>query len=186
MADSRKRPSLAERRRQTFWAMELMRTGDRHPEVAALFQGVRPRRERKPRQPSTKPSVPLEHDEQSALISWWFLYCNQIKLNYRLLVANVNGQILMGSAKNPQAVMAYLRQEGFRDGMLDLTLYGPRGRYHGLVVEMKRTTGGVVSDDQKLMSRILGEQGYMTIVCYGAEDAKRVIMDYLRADNAES
>lgn len=178
----RKKVSLAERRRQSFGGMELMRTGDKHPEVAALFQGVKPKQTRKPKQPSPEPEPPREHDEQSALISWWFLYCNQIKLNYKLLVANVNGQILMGSAREPMAVMNYLRQEGFRDGMLDLTLYVPRGRYHGLIIEMKRTIGGVVSEDQKLMSRIISEQGYMTIVCYGAEDAKRVILDYLKGE----
>lgn len=180
--DKRKKFSLAERRRQSFGAMELMRTGPVKPEVAALFRNVKPKQQRKPKQPSLEPEAPREHDEQSALISWWFLYCNQIKLNYKLLVANVNGQILMGSARNRQAVMAYLRQEGFRDGMPDLTLYVPRGRYKGLLIEMKRTTGGVVSPEQKEMSRIISEQGYMCMVCYGAEDAKKVIVDYLKGE----
>lgn len=179
----RKRLSLAERRRQAFGAMELMRTGPVKPEVAALFQGVKPRR-----QASTKPRVKsqeaTEHQEQSALCSWWHLYATTHGMDYRLLFAIPNAQLLMGHTKNPAAFMSYLRAEGFRKGAPDLLLAVPRGKYHGLFIELKRAASGVVSDEQKDMLRILSAAGYMCMVCYGAEDAKRVIVDYLNDKDA--
>lgn len=176
----RKKLSLAERRRQSFGAMELMRTGPVKPEVAALFQGVKPRRDTKQQRAApVKSQEASEHQEQAALVSWWFLYCNTIRTDYRLLFAIPNAQILLRHANNPAAMMAYMRAEGFRKGAPDLLLAVPRGKYHGLFIEMKRAASGVVSDEQKDMLRILSAAGYMCMVCYGAEDAKRVIMDYL-------
>lgn len=178
----KRRPSLSERRRQSFGAMELMRIGPVKPEVAALFQGVKPRREAstKPRQQSLDPT---EHQHQAALCSWWHLYATTHGLDYRLLFAIPNGQALIGNARNPAAFMSYLRAEGFRKGAPDMLLALPRGRYAGLFIELKRAASGVVSDEQKDMLRILLAAGYMTMVCYGAEDAKRVIVDYLTQED---
>lgn len=176
----RKKLSLAERRRQSFGAMELMRTGPVKPEVAALFQGVKPRRDTKQaRAPRTPSLEPTEHQEQSALCSWWHLYATTRGMDYRLLMSIPNAQLLMGHTKNPAAFMSYLRAEGFRKGAPDMLFAVPRGKYHGLFIELKRAASGVVSDEQKDMLRILSAAGYMCMVCYGAEDAKKVIVDYL-------
>ena len=72
-----------------------------------------------------------------------------------------------------------LRLEGVCPGVPDLMLPTPRGPYHGLFVEMKRTKGGSVSKEQKDWIAYLQAQGYQAIVCRGFEEAKREIECYL-------
>ena len=42
-----------------------------------------------------------------------------------------------------------------------------------------RTTGGIVSDDQKTMAAVLSKAGYMCRVCKGADEAIGVITEYV-------
>lgn len=174
------RPSLAATRRANLAAMEAMahpdmsESGKQH--LAELRASVKPKQVRGPRKPSAKPT---EHQEQAALVSWWYRYSSTVKLDHRLLVAIPNAQMLIGFTRNPGAFMGYLQQEGFRKGAQDLVLFVARGRYHGLLIEMKRTGSGVVSPEQKDMARVIGEQGYMSMVCYGFEDARVTVVKYL-------
>lgn len=123
---------------------------------------------------------PKEHDEQKALVEWWHSYSRALGLDWRLLVAVPNAQMLLWSSNNPNAVVNYLLSEGMRRGMLDLILFLPRGQYHGLLIEMKRRTKGVVSDDQRTMARVIGEQGYYCQFCYGWDDARITVEKYMR------
>jgi len=131
---------------------------------------------RKPRQKSEEPS---EHDEQKAVIEWWGVQCKLWELPRKALFAIPNGQILMRSAKNPQAVMMYLRSEGFRDGVCDLMLAVPTAKYHGLFIEMKRLKGGVLSEDQAEMMEMFNELGYRAVRCNGYLEAVAEIIKYL-------
>ena len=72
-----------------------------------------------------------------------------------------------------------LREMGVRKGMPDLFLFVPRGSYHGLAVEMKRTRGGVVSDEQREMLAALEAMGYAASVARGWEQASDIISDYI-------
>lgn len=50
---------------------------------------------------------------------------------------------------------------------------------HGLWIELKRPSGGRTSKEQDWWMNELRIQGYVTRVCYGADEAIRTIMDYL-------
>lgn len=113
---------------------------------------------------------PTEHQEQVALLQWWNL---QAPLQWRKrLTAFPNAgkrSVIMGK---------YMKQEGLQPGMPDLFLAIPTKEHHGLFIEMKRKTGGRLSENQKAMIDNL-QPDYKAIVCYGFEDARVAICQYL-------
>ena len=78
---------------------------------------------------------------------------------------------------------AILKQMGVKRGVPDLCLPVARGGYHGLYIEMKRTSGGVVSDDQKWWKEQLTENGYACVICKGWEAGKEALLWYLNQDS---
>ena len=46
---------------------------------------------------------------------------------------------------------------------------------------MKRVKGGVVSPEQKQWQQSLTDRSYKSVICKGADEAIKVIDDYLRA-----
>jgi len=70
------------------------------------------------------------------------------------------------------------RQLGVKSGVPDLMLPIPAGGYHGLFVEMK-TRHGKTSPGQDRWIKALNSLGYLAVVCYGWEDARCRILDYL-------
>ncbi len=112
-----------------------------------------------------------EATEQEAVIQW----CNWQQRKYpelELLYHIPNG----GSRNKLEAVN--LKRQGVRAGVPDLCLPVPRNGFHGLYIEMKygrnRTT-----NQQKEWLKELEEQGYFTVVCYGAEEAERILARYI-------
>lgn len=83
-----------------------------------------------------------------------------------------------GGQRN-KAVAAKLKAEGVKAGVPDLCLPVPRGKYHGLYIEMK-AIGGRTSKDQDAWIAALTEQGYAAQVCVGFKEAKETIEKYLR------
>ena len=116
--------------------------------------------------------IPTEHEEQAAVIKWWAGYAAQHKIPENLLFAIPNG------ANKSMATAAKFKREGLRKGVPDLFLAVPRG-VHGLFLEMKRTVKAQVSDDQYYFAEGLRDQGYRVVFCFGAENAIRVIKEYL-------
>lgn len=119
-----------------------------------------------------------EHDEQVAVFQWAQMQeagCPELKL----LHAIPNG----GKRDKPAAVR--LRDEGVKPGVPDMCLPVPRGYFHGLYIELKRRaikgvqSAGRVTDVQKAWQAELTAQGYAACVCYGADEAIRVIKRYL-------
>lgn len=126
--------------------------------------------------PALKPSkkaVPTEHSEQSALFSWAALSAARWP-GLSLLFA-----VPMGGARNA-ITGARLRAEGAKAGIPDCCLPVAAGDYHGLFIEMKRTKGGKVSPEQKWWIAALRAQGYRVEVCKGFDEARAVIIDYLK------
>jgi hypothetical protein len=80
---------------------------------------------------------------------------------------------------------ADLKAEGVRPGVPDYCLPVPRGKFHGLYVELKRTAGGRPSPEQRQWLAALEQQGYLTHVARGWQDAWAVIRDYLASDGPE-
>ena len=75
---------------------------------------------------------------------------------------------------------AQLKAMGMRAGFPDFFIYEPRGKYHGLAIELKRVKGGRVADTQQKCLDELSERGYMAVVCRGFEEARKTIDEYLK------
>ena len=67
---------------------------------------------------------------------------------------------------------------GVKKGVPDLSLPVPRGRYHGLYIEMKNDAGRA-SQEQKWWGERLTEQGYRWEVCHGWRSAVQTLEWYL-------
>lgn len=90
-----------------------------------------------------------------------------------LLYAIPNG------GKRHVAVAAKLKAEGVKKGVLDYCLPVARGGFHGLYLELKAPRGRL-TDEQKWWIKKLVERGYAAGVCYGAEEAIRILETYLK------
>ena len=113
-----------------------------------------------------------EHGEQCALIAW----ANLMQSKYpelELLAAIPNG------GKRDVVTGVRLKAEGVRAGFPDLILPVPRGVYAGLFLEMKVGRNKPTESQQWWLER-LRQQGYRVCVCYGADEAMKVIKDYLQ------
>lgn len=82
-----------------------------------------------------------------------------------------------GGKRNPREA-GRLKAQGVMAGFPDLFLFVPRGGLHGLFVEMKAPKGRM-SDSQKEVMQRLRSQGYECAVCYGFDEARTAILDYL-------
>jgi len=70
------------------------------------------------------------------------------------------------------------KRMGNNRGVPDLVFPEPMRSYYGLFIEMK-IKGGAIRSDQKLWIEALRIKGYCVSVCYGFEEAKKVIDWYL-------
>ena len=118
-------------------------------------------------------NIPPEAQEQTTLFQWATLMIHRWP-ELRLLHHIPNG----GSRNAIEA--ARLKAQGVKAGIPDIFLPCARGEWHGLYIELKRRKGGRVSDEQKEMIRLLIEQKYKAVVCYGWEEAKNVIVEYMK------
>lgn len=116
--------------------------------------------------------IPSEKEEQIALVNW--ARRNQEYPELRLLHAIHNSTPTTPKVALQQKLMGTVR------GIPDLFLPVARGGYHGIYIELKRSKGGSVSADQKTTIAALQEQGYRVEVCHGADQAKRVLLQYLK------
>jgi len=116
--------------------------------------------------------MPTEHQEQCAVIQWCALHEMRWPELW-LIHAIPNG------GDRHIAVAAKLKAEGVKPGVPDLFLPVPKGRYHGLYLEMKRKDGGRTTETQKRWHQGLFVQGYCFRVCKGADAAIKVIEAYL-------
>lgn len=120
--------------------------------------------------PRRKP-IPHEANEQEAL-SRWVRFARCIYPELDLLYHIPNG----GSRNRLEA--ANLKRQGVKAGVPDLCLPVARGKYHGLYIEMKYGKNKT-SDKQNEWISALTVQGYAAAVCYGWEEAQRLITKYL-------
>ena len=82
-----------------------------------------------------------------------------------------------GSRNKAEAVK--LKQMGVKEGVSDLCLPFPRGMYCGLFIEMKFRRNRQ-QDTQKEFLANMAEAGHFVATCYSAEEAIKVIKEYLK------
>jgi hypothetical protein len=125
-----------------------------------------------------KAQVPLEKDEAEWLLDWARTQRHRGKPLSDYLLMSANGAVLAGDAKHRAIQMARMKRQGFKAGVFDYFLPIPKGADHGLFLELKRTRGGVVSEDQEKF-RALVQDHYATAICKGWEAAMLAIKSYL-------
>lgn len=119
-------------------------------------------------------AMPTEHNEQVVLFRW----ADVMKAKHPELAelfAVPNG------ARTSMTVAKKLKAEGLKAGVEDVILLVARGGYHGLCIELKRRkpASSNVSADQKEWHKRHMLRGYKVAVCYGAEEAQTVLLEYL-------
>jgi len=102
----------------------------------------------------------------------WSLAVRQKYPELRLLFHIPNGR------SRDKAEAANFKRAGVKPGVPDLCLPVPRGRYHGLYIEMK-TEKGAESKEQRWWREELTAQGYFSTVCHGWKSAVKTIEWYL-------
>lgn len=105
---------------------------------------------------------PTEHAEQVAFVA----RCRRENIFVFAIPNGVN----LSDSKLKFAEIEKLKVEGMVPGMCDL--FVPQ---YKLFIEMKRRGGGVVSESQKKVHKILRGLGYKVEVCYGAKNAFEVL-----------
>lgn len=78
------------------------------------------------------------------------------------------------------AEAAKFKRMGVKAGVPDICLCIARGAYHGLYIELKRVSGGSLSEAQIAWSEVLFANGYFWACAKGAEEAIKIVEDYLR------
>jgi len=116
-----------------------------------------------------------EHDEQVALFQWAGYQlgaCPELALMFA---------IPNGGDRHP-AVAGKLRDEGVKPGVPDICLPVPRGKYHGMFLEMKFGKNKPKPDQFKWMGA-LRDQGYYVRLAWDWQTAAEFITRYLEDRN---
>lgn len=116
--------------------------------------------------------VPEESVEQTWLFRWATMM-SQAHPELRTMFHVPNG----GSRNKIEA--AKFKAQGVKPGVPDVVLPVPSDGYHGLFIEMKRRSGGRVSEDQAAWIEILRKYGYKAEVCKGFDEAVKLVEEYL-------
>lgn len=112
-----------------------------------------------------------ESQEQICLFQW-AMWSSQKFPELSLLYHVPNG----GRRDKKEAVS--LKRQGVKAGVPDLVLPVARDGHFGLYIELK-VGKNKTTDIQKKWIKELIEQGYMVEVCYGWNEAKEVLENYL-------
>ena len=117
---------------------------------------------------------PTEHQEQSAVVSYL-----QAAYPDVLFWSTPNGAHLAGTAGHRAASVNILKSQGMLPGVSDLLIFEPRGGYSCMFLEMKRTSGSKVHENQEWFIAQIEARGAFGVVAFGAEDAIFYIDRYL-------
>lgn len=114
-----------------------------------------------------------ENKEQIMLFQWAEIAAMtypELKLMYHV----------PNEGKRSKITGSRFKQMGLRSGVPDVILPVAHGGYIGLAIEMKygRNT---LTDNQRKWLGMMSDNGHLTAVCYGFDEAKKVITEYLRS-----
>ena len=119
----------------------------------------------------------MKHHEsahQQQVIEWARMASRSAKYPMlEMLHCSLNGVKL----SKPQAGIA--KGQGMLSGVPDLFLPVPRGKYHGLYIEMKHGDN-TLTENQKKFLQNAANVGFAVSVCYSAQEAIKRIEDYYK------
>ena len=114
----------------------------------------------------------MEAEQQKQVVTWarWASKSGKYPM-LEMLHCSLNGVKL----SKTQAGIA--KAQGMLSGVPDLFLPVPRGKYHGLYIEMKHGSN-TLTENQKKFLQNAANVGYAVSVCYSANEAIKRIEDY--------
>ena len=112
-----------------------------------------------------------EHRNQVWLIQW-------VKLNTKAFPDLECLYAIPNGGQRNAVVAIKLKAEGVKAGVFDLHLPVARGGFAGLWIELK-VGKNKPTDSQKEWNRLMVEQGHDCHICYGWNEAKNRIEDFL-------
>ena len=113
----------------------------------------------------------IEDTEQIMLFDWAQLQFGKYPELKRMY------HIPNGGKRNAREA-ARLKRLGVKPGVPDICLASPHGKFHGLYIEMKAPKGKTSEYQEEWISE-LSAAGYDTAVCFGFEEARRKILEYI-------
>lgn len=122
--------------------------------------------------------IPTESQEQQALYRW---------INWKLpkYPELENLYHIPNEGKRSAYEGARMKREGLIPGMPDLCLPVPRGKFSALYIELKRKNGKLSKAQDERLTK-LNQLGNCTAVCYGWEEAAKVIEWYVTLKKEEA
>ena len=117
--------------------------------------------------------IPTESEEQQALFDWINLnkgHYPELKLMHHT----------PNEGKRSVSTGARMKKEGLISGVPDIHLPVAKGNYHSLYIELKRIKYSKISKEQEEFIRLLNMYDNFAIICYGWEQAIKVIEWYLK------
>lgn len=125
---------------------------------------------------ASKIKYPKEDKEQIDFVD----YCDRVNIP---AISTQNGIYLgKGDKENANSRFAHIakiKKMGLRKGFPDLIILARNSRHEVLFLEMKRQSGGVLSEDQKYWVELLHSLGLCVGVAKGCESAIRILNKYL-------
>lgn len=126
-----------------------------------------------------------EQDAGKLLVQWVDAYkILDPALDAWITVGDYFAHTPNGGFRSPIEAAIFIGQ-GLRPAWPDYTLYMPRGRWHGAVLELKAVDGGKPTDEQLDTLSRLERMGYKPIIAWGFEAARDGLLAYLALNNGE-
>lgn len=116
----------------------------------------------------------IEDNEQMMLFDWAMAQSRKYpELEFLHHIPN--------GGKRDAREAARFKRMGVKSGVPDISLPVPRGKYHGMYIEMK-SPKGKLSDNQRLWLERLSKLGYVSCVCFSFGEARDDILKYLKGE----
>jgi hypothetical protein len=113
-------------------------------------------------------------------------FYEQVKtVNYlRLRYPDVLFTISAGGMRTSIGTAKKMKTAGYSKGTPDIMIFEPRGKYHGLFIEMKTaktaySLPGRASIEQKSWADKLNKRGYLAVFAFGSDSAIKEIESYM-------
>ncbi len=117
--------------------------------------------------------ISTESEEQQALFEWRDRMLGKYPdLKWLHHIPN--------EGKRSVSAGARMKREGLLSGIPDIHLPAPSGKYHSLYIELKRIKHSKVTPEQEECIKWLNSRDNFAVVCYGWEEAVKVIEWYLK------
>ena len=110
-----------------------------------------------------------EHSQQAALFAYIAQQTEYPELKLAFSIPN-------GGLRS-KATAARLKAEGQRAGVWDIFLPVPRGRWHGLFIEMKVGNNKLTTKQEEFVVSLSNNYSFM--VCYSWEEARSALLWYM-------